>query len=447
MGGVRVRATIAAVCIVGLALVIAGVGMVLIVRDRLVDEVRTAAHGRADDIATALEAGSAPGAIAEERADRDDDVLVQVLDRNGNVIAASPAVSGRAALTTAAPGTTREIRVTDRDGGRERYMAAVAGTDAGTGMRVVVARALDFAYDPVGVLARLLLIGTPLLLLIVGVSTWVLVGRALRPVDVIGAEVDEISASALHRRITMPATHDEIARLAGTMNRMLDRLDHSQRQQRQFVSDASHELRSPVASIRELVEVALAHPERTTTGELADHVLAEDLRMQRLVEDLLLLARADEATLTLQHRPVDLDDLVFVEARRLRDGSALRVDTSRVSAARVLGDGSALQRVVANLGENAARHARAQVAFSLGETDHAVLLAVDDDGNGIAPPDRGRVFERFVRLDDARARDDGGSGLGLAIVAEVVAAHGGAVRIVDGQLGGTRVEVQLAAAP
>src|SRR5262249_12478641 len=151
-------------------------------------------------------------------------------------------------------------------------------------------------------------------------------------------------------------------------------------------------------------------------------------------------------TLAMQRRPVDLDDLVFLEARRLRDGSTVRIDTTGVSAARVIGDGAALQRVVANLGENAARHARGRVAFSLGETDHSVLLAVDDDGSGIAPTDRARVFERFVRLDDARARDAGGSGLGLAIVAQVVAAHGGSVQIVDGRFGGTRVEVLLAAA-
>jgi signal transduction histidine kinase len=172
-------------------------------------------------------------------------------------------------------------------------------------------------------------------------------------------------------------------------------------------------------------------------------VLAEDLRLQRLAEDLLLLTRADEQTLALRRRPVDLDDLVFDEARRLRETGGLRVDTTAVSAGRVEGDAGALRRVLRNLGDNAARHARGRLAFSVAERDGTVLLEVEDDGPGIPEADRTRVFERFVRLDDARARDGGGSGLGLAIVAEVVAAHGGTVAIASGRLGGARVEVTL----
>jgi signal transduction histidine kinase len=227
------------------------------------------------------------------------------------------------------------------------------------------------------------------------------------------------------------------------MNRMLDRLEQAQARQRRLVSDASHELRSPVATIRQHAEVALAHPDRTTTTELAATVLAEDLRLQRLAEDLLLLTRADEHTLALRRRPVDLDDLVFDEARRLRDGTGLRVDTTAVSAGRVDGDAAGLRRVLRNLGDNAARHAADRLAFSLAERDGLVLLGVDDDGPGIPEADRARVFERFVRLDDNRARDDGGSGLGLAIVAELAAAHGGTVAAAASPLGGARVEVRL----
>ncbi|MDF2742203.1 MAG: histidine kinase, partial [Actinomycetia bacterium] len=212
---------------------------------------------------------------------------------------------------------------------------------------------------------------------------------------------------------------------------------------RRLVSDASHELRSPVAAIRQHAEVALAHPGRTTTTELAGTVLAEDLRLQRLAEDLLLLTRADEHSLVLRRRPVDLDDLVLEEARRLRDATGLRIDTSGVSAGRVDGDPAGLRRLLRNLGDNAARHAGGQLALSVAERDGVVLLGVDDDGPGIPEADRGRVFERFVRLDDARARDDGGSGLGLAIVAELVAAHGGTVVAAAGPLGGARVEVTL----
>jgi signal transduction histidine kinase len=227
------------------------------------------------------------------------------------------------------------------------------------------------------------------------------------------------------------------------MNRMLERLQRAHARQRRFVADASHELRSPVASIRQHAEVALAHPDRTTAAELAATVLAEDLRVQRLVEDLLLLARADEHALPPRRRQVDLDDLVFDEARRLRDATGLHVDVGAVSAGRVEGDPAGLRRVLRNLGDNAARHASARVGFALAERDGVAVLVVDDDGPGIPPGDRERVLERFVRLDDARARDAGGSGLGLAIVAELVAAHGGAVGIADGPLGGARVQVTL----
>jgi signal transduction histidine kinase len=172
-------------------------------------------------------------------------------------------------------------------------------------------------------------------------------------------------------------------------------------------------------------------------------VLAEDLRIQRLVEDLLLLARADERALPARRRHVDLDDLVFDEARRLRDGTGLHIAVGAVSASRVDGDADGLRRVLRNLGDNAARHANIRISFGLGERDGAAVLAVDDDGPGIPEADRERVLERFVRLDDARARDAGGSGLGLAIVAELVAAHGGAVSVACSPFGGARVEVSL----
>jgi signal transduction histidine kinase len=240
-----------------------------------------------------------------------------------------------------------------------------------------------------------------------------------------------------------PPADDEIGRLARTMNRMLGRLEQAQARQRRLVADASHELRSPVATIRQHAEVALAHPGRTGSAELAATVLAEDLRLQRLTEDLLLLTRADERSLAPRRRPVDLDDLVLEEARRLRDATGLRVDTTAVSAGRVAGDAAGLRRVLRNLGDNASRHARERLALSVADRDATVVLAVDDDGPGIPDADRERVFERFVRLDGARARDDGGSGLGLAIVAELAAAHGGTVAVAASPLGGARVEVWL----
>jgi signal transduction histidine kinase len=244
--------------------------------------------------------------------------------------------------------------------------------------------------------------------------------------------------------VPQPKAHDEIGRLAATMNRMLERLEGARNSQRRFVSDASHELRSPITSIRQHAEVTLAHPDRMTAQELADVVLAEQQRMQSLVEDLLLLARADEHV-PLSRAPVDLDDLAFEEGHRLRAATSKRVDTSGVGVARVQGDADALCRVVRNLGENAARHASSRVDIALADRGHDVVLSVDDDGPGIPESERERVLQRFVRLDEARSRDDGGSGLGLSIVDEVVRAHGGSMSITQSTLGGARIQVALPA--
>jgi signal transduction histidine kinase len=450
LGTVRVRCTAAAVVVVGVAMAVGALVLVAVLRDTLTREVRTAAQLRAQDVATVLaaEAGG-PGAADGRRAlavDDADELLIQVLDEAGRVVGASANVEGLPAVARPPEGGSVEVEVAGGSGIEEggEFLAVAAGVDTAAGRRtVVVARSTEEVDEALAAVGGLLAVGLPLLLLVMAATTWMLVGRALAPVEAMRAEVDAISAAALHRRVPDPPADDEIGRLARTMNRMLGRLEQAQARQRRLVADASHELRSPVAAIRQHAEVALAHPDRTTTTELAGVVLAEDLRLQRLAEDLLLLTRADEHTLALRRRPVDLDDLVFDEARRLRQATGLRVDTTAVSAGRVGGDAAGLRRVLRNLGDNAARHAGGHLAFSVAEGDGQVVLAVDDDGPGIPETDRGRVFERFVRLDDARARDDGGSGLGLAIVAELVAAHGGTVVVASSPLGGARVQVAL----
>jgi signal transduction histidine kinase len=254
--------------------------------------------------------------------------------------------------------------------------------------------------------------------------------------------VDAISAAQLHRRVPRPKADDEIGRLAATMNRMLERLESARNSQRRFVSDASHELRSPITTIRQHAEVALAHPEHVTAAELAEVVLAEQQRMQRLVEDLLLLARVDEHV-PLTRAAVDLDDLAFEEGHRLRSATSKRVDTSGVNAVRVQGDADALRRMLRNVAENAVRHASSRVDVTLVERGEEVVLTIDDDGPGIPATERARVLQRFVRLDDARSRDEGGSGLGFSIVDEVVRAHGGSMSIEQSPLGGARIVITL----
>lgn len=444
-GTVRVRSTVAAVLMVGAALTVGAViGTVLLVntlRNGLTQQTHAAAESRAAEVTAILESGRRPLTLPVSSRDEQ---LVQVLDASGAVLAASSNVAGRPAVARLRPGESAEV-ATPLD--NDKFVAVAMAANAPEGQLTVIV-----AQAPVGVqlsqaVTRLLIIGLPLLLILVGYVTWRAVGRALAPVEAIRGEVDEISAAELHRRVPQPSGKDEIAYLAATMNRMLGRLEQAQASQRRFVSDASHELRSPVASIRQHAEVALAHPGSTSVAALAQTVLAENLRVQRLVDDLLLLAKVDEYILQLRRQPIDLDDLVFDEAGRLRATGSLRIDTTRVSAGRVAGDLSGLRRVLRNLSDNAAGHARTRIEFALSERDGAVVFTIDDDGPGIPENERQRVFERFVRLDDARARHDGGTGLGLAIVAELVSAHGGTVTITGSGLGGARVEVILPRQP
>lgn len=294
----------------------------------------------------------------------------------------------------------------------------------------------------------------PALIALVAAVAWALVGRALRPVEAIRAEVEAIGGTTMHRRVPEPRSQDEVGRLARTMNAMLGRLEASARRQRQFVSDASHELRSPVATIRADLEVAQLEGAGADWPAVATSVLREEARLERLIDDLLVLAAADEGASTRRAAPVSLAAIVIEDAARARRVPVIvRVaGPEGADPAPVHGDAAQLRRVVANLVDNAARHARSRVDVTLdAEPGRCVRLTVDDDGDGIAPADRRRVFERFARLDEARARDRGGAGLGLAVVRSLVERHGGTVTVGESPTGGARLVVVLppgrAAAP
>lgn len=445
MGGVRVRTTVAAVAVIVVAI---GAGAVLLLgalRTGLVDEVEQSAQRQAAEVLAALAEGDAQRALAVSD---DDEELVQVVAGDGEVLAASDNVQGRDPVVPVDQvDDTVTVDVVLDEESEELLVVAEDGEVDGREVVVLVGRSLDEATEPTEAVRSLLWVGGPLLAAMVAVTTWFVVGRALAPVGRIRREVEHITFSEMHRRVHVPAARDEIARLAETMNGMLARLDAGQERQRRFVADASHELRSPLASLRQHAEVALAHGDRVQVGDLAEVMQAESVRMQRLVDDLLLLARSDEGSLTTTRRPVDVDDLVFGEARRLRDAGVVQVDTSRVGAGRVRGDGAALRRVIANLADNAARHATHRVAFILETRRDEVIVHVDDDGSGIPVDERQRVLDRFVRLDEGRARDTGGAGLGLAIAAEVVTAHGGTLTVEESPMGGARLTVRLSGLP
>lgn len=275
-----------------------------------------------------------------------------------------------------------------------------------------------------------------------------LVGRSLRPVDRMRRELDEITATDLDRRLPVPDSGDELEQLGESFNATIERLSNGVEAQRRFASDAAHELRSPLAGIRATLEVAQAHPERTADA-IATSVDQVD-RADRLLADLLLLARSDGALQPLIIRTTDLDDIVLAEVRQLATRHAAlhfdRHDVRPVQAGIAPGH---FVRIVRNLLDNAAAHSEALVKVSLGpdrpggtaQPDEWFLI-VEDDGPGVPESERERVFDRFTRLDESRSRDTGGSGLGLAIVRELVAAHGGSVTVSDSQLGGAAFVVR-----
>ncbi|KQM82592.1 hypothetical protein ASE68_04255 [Agromyces sp. Leaf222] len=428
MRSVRARATAGATIVIAVVLLIGSFAFLEILRGSMLGASTRAAETRAEALATQVEM-QGPAAIEAL-----DDELVQVLSPGGEVVAGSDEAPDAALPFADDP---QVFTVDD-----EPVLVVTEDLD-GDGT-LVLGVSVEDDVETLGTVTLLLAVSVPLVVLLVAVSTWIVMGRALRPVARITAEVEDITADRLDRRVPVPASGDEIAALAETMNAMLERLDASASAQRRFVSDASHELRSPLATIRQHAELAQAHPEVTSLQELADVAHDEGLRLQGLVDALLLLARLDEGAPSADE-PVDLDDLVFAEAARLR-AAGVAVDETGVGAARVHGNPQLLGQLLRNLADNAARHARSRVALGLAERDGQAVLVVDDDGAGIPAAERERVFDRFVRLDDARDRDAGGSGLGLAIVLAVARAAHGDVTIDDGPLGGARFIVRLPAA-
>ncbi|MEU1674434.1 HAMP domain-containing sensor histidine kinase [Streptomyces roseifaciens] len=277
-------------------------------------------------------------------------------------------------------------------------------------------------------------------------ATWFVAGRVLRPVEAIRTQFAELTAHHLERRVPVPRTRDEVARLAATMNKTLDQLQAAVDLQRRFVGDASHELRSPLAALRAELEIALAHPGDAEWTAVAEAALGDTRRLQSITSDLLLLARLD-ATGTdglPGAQPLDLAALVREEVRRRPEGRrALEVRIEGGAPVIVQGRHTLIARLLGNLLDNADRHAVRAVTVRLGlgpgsgcdAARRVAVLHVEDDGPGIHPDDRQRVFERFTRLDDARTRATGGTGLGLAIAHHIATVHRGTLEITDSPRG------------
>jgi signal transduction histidine kinase len=433
---VRLRITLVASVFVLLVTTVGSVVVVVMISHSISHSLVVSAREDAAAIHAQLRRGVSPEEAATTGRN---DVVVQLLDAVGHVVASDRPERLKVPLRTS-PGVTESTPV---PGLSDTFtIVARSSKDTGPVRLIIVGRSTEQRDETRAETAGVLAVTVPLVVGALALILWLSVGRALRPVEVMRDEADSITAAQLRRRLAVPPGSDEIPRLARTLNAMLDRIDEGQRLQRQFVSDASHELRSPLTVIRQAAEVARAHPARVGVEALADDVLAESDRLEQLVGALLLLARMEDGD-SGDVEVIDLDDIVLTEVSRTRERWPATIDAHAVGAGRTRGSAVLLGQVVRNLLDNAGRHATSVITVSLAEHGDEVVLEVGDDGTGIPVADRSRVFERFVRLDESRARDDGGSGLGLAIVRKIVDTSHGTVEIEDAPAGGARFVVRL----
>jgi signal transduction histidine kinase len=435
--GIQARLTVAATALVAVVLIGGAVVLAVALQHTLLSTLDDSARQRARDVATLVDTGNLPNTVPVAGGT----VLVQVVDDRDRVRAATPGgdalvplLTGKA-LAAARRGVTQEVpgaRIGISDELR------VVGTSAGPASdqrTVLVAVSSAEASRSLRVVGLVLVVGVPLLIAAFAVVCWFLVGAALRPVAALRRGAGDITEAGTGSRLPVPPTRDEVARLAETLNDMLDRLAAGGARQRAFVADAAHELRSPLTSIRTQLEVARAHPQEADWDETSEGALADLERLSRLVDDLLLLARLDD-----ERRPArrvgTVDLRALVTAAAARPGS--RVDVRLIDSPELIfaqAEEDALVRVIENLLSNAERYASSTVTVGARRDGPWGVLMVSDDGPGIPADDRTRVFERFARLDASRSQDSGGSGLGLAIVRQLVQSSGGSVHLEDAEPG------------
>ncbi|WP_232236119.1 cell wall metabolism sensor histidine kinase WalK [Nocardia sp. BMG51109] len=511
----RARTTVASTAVVAVALVAAGLALLGVLRDNLVDSASMQAEMTAREVATRVESGadlptlnlpdpdtqpvqvvSADGRVLaadhdlplhgpmadfaplaatptafggngsgarsgsgtpngsgahqdsdNDEEDEEDDEDEHDADehdadhkQDGNDKNGGEPVAGSTVSPSTADVTFRDMQLPVDDDGPQPFQVAalVSHTPDGRPVAIYAGTSLETADNAVSGVRGAMLIGLPLLLALIAAMTWLVTRRALRPVEGIRSELVEIMHGDLSRRVPVPSSRDEIARLASTTNDTLTALEESSERQRRFVADAAHELRSPIASLRTQLEVARAHPQLLELDSLID----DTVRLEHLAADLLLLARIDAGEQP-RRDPVDLAALIRDQVAS-RAGDRHRVEVrAPADPVVVLGSRMQLGRVLANLIDNAQRHAVTTVRVELSQTIDTAVVDVTDDGSGVPQADRDRIFQRFVRLDDARSRDEGGAGLGLAIVRDVVERHQGRIEVGDGPQAGARFTITL----
>ena len=457
---IRVRLTAWYVALLALILAVLGAFLVVRLRADLIRSVDQSLDIRAAQIALGLESGgqsagqsgagngAGGGAGCEgEFQDISDASLVGlpqgesgaqllgsggvVQETSGDPVAEHPLLTSTATSRVFAGYPLRKSLVTGADNEPFRILAVRLPSSSSCTAVLVVATSLDDVRDSVNELLLLLLIAGPVALVAAGAGGWWLARRALRPVSLMTREAEELSVSRLDERIEVPRTSDELQRLASTLNDLLDRLQGLLAEKRRFVADASHELRTPLAAMRAELDVTLRSPDLDPRSrEALESTDEEVVRMHRIVENLLTLARIDEGELPLLREPVDLREAatnVLASLSSLVEAKHLLVDLQGEPIV-VDGDRARLEQVLVNLVGNAVTFSPADgvVTVSIIRDGTSAVCTVTDMGHGIDAALLPHVFDRFVRGDPART-GDGGSGLGLAICREIMTAHAGRI--------------------
>ncbi|MEO3867801.1 HAMP domain-containing sensor histidine kinase [Nonomuraea sp. B12E4] len=438
----RGRVTLIATAIAALVFVPVAVAGVAVAKSVVAAAVAKDTRDTAERIAYEMRSGALPMGAAIPVPNPSVD-LIQIVAANGQVLAASDGARNLPPLSGVRPTVeTRVVSTTNCLPTECVHLSAVRVTMYAdspvvyAGRRtpdVLASRTLEIVvFSEVAVVITL-----------TAWATWLITGRALRPVATMRAELDEVHAGDLSRRVTQPSGDDEVSQLARSVNATLSRLERSALQQRQFASDASHELRTPIAGLRAQLESAQLYPDDTDVESLVDCALRDTDRLEAIITDLLLLARIGSRVDIVRER-VDLAELVRQELIARSDKVPVQVDLEPGVSV----DGVRLQlaRLLTNLLDNAQRHAESLVRVAVRGEGSVATVAIENDGVEIATEDRERIFERFTRLDAARSRDAGGTGLGLAIAKDVAMAHRGRIGVEECR-GGARFVLRLPLAP
>ncbi len=442
----RARVTVLATVVLIVVLGLASLLIVSLVRRQVTSDLAEQNERTLTEYASRIESGQDPSLIQLPLGS--DGTEYVIFDERGNVVQASIvfAEMGGVEVFEELPDDffidesfNAELIVQDdfMDFIEFEESAIVASAPDGASYQVVGYTPMRIVERSVDQVSSVLWVVIPLVAALFAALTWVLTNRMLKPVSEMTDRANQIRSETLHQRLVEPGTGDEIDQLAVTLNSMLDRLDVSARLQEQFVSDASHELKSPLTVMIGEAELAQNSQDHKKLSEANDRIVRQGRKLAGLVDDLLALARSGE--LAMRYGDVDLDNIIQEQIA----AQSYPIDASGVHPVRAVGDVGALSRLIRNLVENAVRHATSSVQVLCQLHDGYAVVHVDDDGAGVPVEERDRIFERFSRLDEARTAGTGGSGLGLAISKAIVESHRGTLTVKDSPGGGARFTVKI----